>query len=269
MPTVGPALPPTLAEKRKRDDSDDSDNECPSSPNSAGKRPRVIGPAMPPAPLDQRPPGSPPKSDDEHGTDDESSDDDDFGPAPPTAADSAKRLKTEQAAAPAAPSKATLQRDEWMTMAPTSGDWSARVDPTQLKARKFNSGKGAKAPSSAGESSDAWHETPEQKQARLQREMMGIKDKSSASPAPSKPAQSADDAATTQRLKDYKTVRGPSLYNAHQKKEGKEEDDDPSKRAFDREKDIAGGLQLNSTQRRDMMKKASDFGSRFSSAKYL
>lgn len=268
MPTVGPALPPALAEKRKRDESDSSDNEGPSSPDSAGKRPRIIGPAMPPAPLDERPPGSPPKSDDEHNTDDESSDDDDFGPALPTAADSKRHPKTPQAAA-TAPAKATLQRDEWMTMAPASGDWSARVDPTQLKARKFNSGKGAKAPSSASEPSDAWHETPEQKQARLQRELMGVKDKSSASSAPAKPAHSPEDVATAQRLRDYNTVRGPSLYNAHQKKDGREEDDDPSKRAFDREKDIAGGLQLNSTQRRDMMKKASDFGSRFSSAKYL
>lgn len=269
MPTVGPALPPALAEKRKRDESDESDNERPSSPDRAGKKPRIMGPAMPPAPLDERPPGSPPKSDDEHNTDDESSDDDDFGPALPTAADSVKRPKADQPAAAAAPAQATLQRDEWMTMAPDSGDWSARVDPTQLKARKFNSGKGAKAPSSAAGSSDAWHETPEEKQARLQRELMGVKDKSSASPAPAKPAQSSEDVATAQRLKDYNTVRGPSLYKAHQKKEGREEDDDPSKRAFDREKDIAGGLQLNSTQRRDMMKKASDFGSRFSSAKYL
>lgn len=269
MPTVGPARPPALAEKRKRDDSDSSDNEGPSSPDSAGKRPRIIGPAMPPAPLDERLSGSPPKSDDEHNTDEESSDDDDFGPALPTAADSVRRPKTEQAAGTSAPSQATLQRDEWMTMAPASGDWSSRLDPTQLKARKFNSGKGAKTPSSDSGPSDAWYETPEQKQARLQRELMGIKDKSSASSAPAKPAQSAEDAATAQRLKDYNAVRGGSLYNAHQKKEGREEDDDPSKRAFDREKDIAGGLQLNSTQRRDMMKKASDFGSRFSPAKYL
>jgi hypothetical protein len=64
-------------------------------------------------------------------------------------------------------------------------------------------------------------------------------------------------------------ARGPSLYNAHQSSNPVEKEDDPSARAFDREKDIAGGMKINSTQRRDMMKKASDFSSRFSSAKYL
>lgn len=63
-------------------------------------------------------------------------------------------------------------------------------------------------------------------------------------------------------------ARGPALYKAH-KNNQTELDDDPSARAFDREKDIAGGLQLNSTQRRDMVKKATDFSSRFSSARYL
>ena len=63
-------------------------------------------------------------------------------------------------------------------------------------------------------------------------------------------------------------ARGPALYDSHQKTKTLE-DDDPSARAFDREKDIGGGLQLNSTQRRDMVKKATDFSSRFSSARYL
>lgn len=62
-------------------------------------------------------------------------------------------------------------------------------------------------------------------------------------------------------------ARGPALYASHQKS-NTEEEDDPSARAFDREKDI-GGFKINSTQRRDMVKKAADFSSRFSSAKYL
>lgn len=90
MPSVGPELPPHLA-KRKRD-SDDETNERPSqSPKNvdsdgAEKRRRVLGPAMPPASLNERP--SEPADDDS----DESSDDDDFGPALPPAPGSAVSL---------------------------------------------------------------------------------------------------------------------------------------------------------------------------------
>ena len=59
------------------------------------------------------------------------------------------------------------------------------------------------------------------------------------------------------------------MYAEHQKTSPREKEDDPSARAFDREKDIAGGMKINSKQRKEMMHKAADFGSRFSSAKYL
>jgi hypothetical protein len=266
---VGPELPPNYSGKRKRSASDDAASESDSS-TEASKRPRVIGPSLPPVPLNDEPAAaSPEPAQDESDQDETSSEDDDIGPAPPNASNIAQ--KTAPVAAPSKPVAMTVQRDEWMTMAPSSGDWSSRVDPTQLKARKFNSGKGAKVPSAgAGAGAlDAWHETPEQKQARLQRELMGIKDAATATTSNSKPQATETDAATAKRLKAYSAARGPSLYATHQGKFDKEEEDDPSKRAFDREKDIGGGLQLNGTQRREMMKKASDFGSRFSSAKYL
>jgi Protein of unknown function (DUF3752) len=63
--------------------------------------------------------------------------------------------------------------------------------------------------------------------------------------------------------------RGPTLYKEHQKTNPQEKEDDPSARAFDRDKDIAGGLKINQTQRRELMNKAADFGSRFSSGKFL
>lgn len=52
-------------------------------------------------------------------------------------------------------------------------------------------------------------------------------------------------------------------------KDGEEEEDDPSKRAFDREKDMALSSKLTHAQRREMMSKAADFGSRFSKGKFL
>jgi hypothetical protein len=53
------------------------------------------------------------------------------------------------------------------------------------------------------------------------------------------------------------------------KKKGKEEEDDPSKRAFDKEKDMGLGRKISHAQRREMMNKAADFGSRFSKGKFL
>ncbi len=110
--------------------------------------------------------------------------------------------------------------------------------------------------------------------------MMGIKDTSDhlarASGGESGGRETATDKETRARMQEYNATRGPSLYNAHQAraKSGKGEgeggkDDDPSARAFDREKDIAGGLQINATKRMEMMKKAGDFSSRFSEARYL
>lgn len=310
MSTVGPQLPPEL-QKRKRnggdtDEDDSSDSSTGPLPQKvhpqkqsppSSKRVRVIGPSLPPAPLDERPSHPPQPDQDEDGNDssDDDDDDDDFGPALPSAADVVKasssgphlpQESTSRAPAPA-------QRDEWMTLAPTSGDWSQRVDPTKLKNRKFNTGRGAKAPSQTASGGDqSWHETPEQKQARLKREVLGIKD-STTTTAKSQHEPNAHDEETARRLKEYNVSptislatslhalqelitlfvqekqRGASLYAAHNASSKPIEEDDPSARAFDREKDIAGGATINSTKRREMLKKAADFSSRFGEARYL
>ena len=288
MPPVGSQLPPHLTEKRKRTEDDDASDSRPdrsrsSSQDSASKRQRTIGPTLPPAPLDERPasnPQSSAKSLAEEG-DDRSSDDDDFGPALPTTGTS-KDATSKSVAIPTVLTDPTppisSQRDAWMLVPPSSGDWTARVDPTKLKARKFNTSKpGSRPKEISSKADDTWNETPQEKHARLQREMMGIKHPSSTSSttASSKHsskkdrAEDAEDVETKKRMKEYAAARGPSLYNAHQKKDSLEKPDDPSARAFDREKDIGGGLQINDTQRRDLLKKAGDFSSRFSSAKYL
>jgi hypothetical protein len=49
----------------------------------------------------------------------------------------------------------------------------------------------------------------------------------------------------------------------------KEEDDDPSARAFDREKDMAVSSKISNAKRREMVNKASDYTSRFSKGAYL
>lgn len=213
MPGVGPQLPPEL-QKRKRsiDDDDhesDSDSSSPqparpsqaSQPLPSPKRSRVLGPTLPPAPLDELPSGP---AQEDRSESESSDDDDDFGPSLPSAKDAMNKASTGPSLGPSSsqPAPAPAKRDEWMTLAPEGGDWSQRVDPTKLKNRKFNTGRGAKAPSQAGAAGgDSWHETPEEKLARLQREAMGVDDKSRSGKA----GQSRDtrDDAVAKRMKEY------------------------------------------------------------------
>lgn len=54
---------------------------------------------------------------------------------------------------------------------------------------------------------------------------------------------------------------------AHRKE--KEEENDPSMRAFDREKDMALSSRISHAQRREMMDRASDYNSRFTKGSFL
>ena len=209
MASLGPQLPSSLAVKRKRDSKEDdqesySSSPTPSrypSPDSSAKRPRIIGPALPPAHLDERPPSGP-------NLDSESSSgDDDFGPCLPTAGESASHVKRDESySSPntiGQQTPAQTDRDEWMIVPPSNGDWSARADPTKLKARKFNTGKGAKAPAhgSKGGVDNKWLETPAEKRARLEREMLGIKDTTSRSKEA--PNQNTKATAASQKIREY------------------------------------------------------------------
>lgn len=76
------------------------------------------------------------------------------------------------------------------------------MDPSKQRARGFNTGKGAKGPNSKEEDNSAWYETPEQKQRRLQEEMMGsAKPASMAAPEAAKPKKSAKEEAEEQKRK--------------------------------------------------------------------
>lgn len=221
-----------------------------------------MGPAAPPAPLDERPPSPP--------SDDSDSSDDDFGPAPPPegATYSADTYTDAQLAKSAfdtdpqfaeAPKKA--QRDDWMTMPPTQDDLVARLDPTKQRARKFNSGKGAGA---GGGMSSAWTETPEQKLKRLQDEAMGITTASATTTTGSSSGRSKEEERRARKMREkIDAARGKSLVEQHQSK-AKVEEDDPSKRAFDYEKDMAIQGNMNHKQKREMLSKSKSFGDRFS-----
>ncbi|KAJ9625893.1 hypothetical protein H2203_004660 [Taxawa tesnikishii (nom. ined.)] len=177
------------------------------SPSEPEKRARVIGPAPPPAPLDERP-AIGPDEDDESSS---SSDDDCFGPALPTgpvidindeaAGDRSTHLLEEQKV-----SRRSAKRDEWMMVPPKQDDLAARLDPTKLRARGFNTGKGAKGPAGGGGDSAMWTETPEQKLKRLQNEAMGVKTVQEPSGRDERGQSKAKDEETDRRIREH-TVR--------------------------------------------------------------
>ncbi|KAJ4345394.1 uncharacterized protein N0V89_011524 [Didymosphaeria variabile] len=260
---LGPAPPPA----RSRSDSEDSD--IGPTPPPASKPARVLGPAPPPAPLDERPPNPP--------SDDSDSSDDDFGPAPPPAGASSasyndqQKTRSTKSAFDTDPQYSEenkkVQRDSWMTMPPTQDDLS-RMDPTKMRARKFNTGKSAGG--GGGGSMDVWTETPEQKLKRLQDEAMGISAHSNSSTSKKELRRNREEEEKAQKLREkIDGSRGKSLVEQHQAKGGKEKEDDPSKRVFDYGKDMSLGTKVSHKQKREMLNKAKGFSDRFSSGSYL
>lgn len=280
MSTVGPQLSPYVQTKRKRDDEDDEPfktsrtppKRARSSSSTDQQNPRrVIGPAAPPADLSELPKPAP-------NSESDSSEDDDFGPSLPPAPGSSKhkaeserqQVLENEAAAREATKKP--QREEWMLLPPKQDDWSARVDPTKIKNRKFNTGKGSKAPGSRGGAENTlWTETPEQKRQRLEDEVMGVKKPAQLGPEDKRDLRKEQEARETQkRIQEYnERNRNTSLYNEHKKAVRTEKEDDPSARAFDKEKDVGLGVKVGHAQRKDMLNRAKDFGSRFAGGNYL
>ncbi|KAF2468280.1 uncharacterized protein BDR25DRAFT_305252 [Lindgomyces ingoldianus] len=265
---LGPTLPPSST--RSCSGSSSSDSEVGPAPLTTPKT--TYGPTAPPAPLSERPLNSP--------SDDSDSSDDEFGPAPPPAGASHATYPDDENRLTAsafdtdpkyAEQAKKVQRDEWMTMPPTQDDLAARIDPTKLRARKFNTGKGPRGGSSSGRDMGVWTETPEQKLKRLQNEALGV----------SAPANSSNDGHESRRTREEERkarkikekldgLRGKSLMEEHKEKGvGKDKEDDPSKRAFDREKDMGVGMKISHKQRQEMLRKSKGFGDRFSGGGFL
>ncbi|MCJ1320284.1 hypothetical protein MMC15_005622 [Xylographa vitiligo] len=280
MSRVGPELPPHLAAKRKHEDDNEEERPARAHPASrsrspsddgAEKRPRILGPSLPPANLDERPSTAP------SGVDDSDSDDE-IGPAlppPPGHYDpDAKALRSKAAAEEELARQAASKpkREEWMLVPPKQDDWSSRIDPTKLKNRKFNTGKGAKGPAQKGGGDNTlWTETPEEKLKRLEDEVMGVKRPAHLDQDSHKSARSQAEARETERrIREYNEKnRNSSLYDQHQKTAPREKEDDPSARAFDKEKDIGGGMKIGHAKRKELITRAGDFGSRFAKGNYL
>ena len=270
---AGPSLPPTVS----------SPSVGPTLPPSEPQPVRpVAGPAPPPAPLDKRP-LAPPDSDDD-------SDDDGYGPALPTAADLNPSANVGPSIPQAAAAPVRAQRDEWMTLPPQQDDLAARMDPSKMRARGFNTGKNARGGNTTpagGNIAAAWTETPEEKLKRLQDEAMGVKPATAGHIDAKEAARNKEKEAEARRIREQTVsvlspniiynpaddfpqdkARGPSLMAQHKESNPENKDDDPSKRAFNREKDI-GGSSLGLVDKKDLLNKASNFGSKFSGGGYL
>ena len=209
---VGPELPPHLLAKRKREEDIEDQTQINAQSRSASssssdtgeKRRRIVGPAAPPVPLDERPDTTAEQAS-------ESSSDEDIGPALPPAPglyDAQADAQRHQAIADLITTREAAkkpQREEWMLVPPKQDDWSARVDPTKLKNRKFNTGKGSKAPPQKGGGDNAlWTETPEQKRQRLEDEVMGVKKPAQLGPEDKKAGRGEAEAKETQRrIREY------------------------------------------------------------------
>jgi len=282
-PQIGPALPPPAAntDEIRLDADSDSDDTGPAPPPRAEPSPRptlaptvkrILGPAPPPADLSQRPTTDP---------DPDSDSDDGWGPALPSATASRSSASGLQAAPrPAEP--AAPKRDDWMVVPPTSSGYR-EVDPTKLKSRKFAGGRSA-AEKPSGVSS-IWTETPEEKARRLANAVLGREDPSTQTTQASGTAarSSASRRADEDKIRAFtEQTRGRSLVEEHQatRQAGKvsqaaggkkevEEEDDPSKRAFDWEKDMKVGGQITNTQRQQMVNRAANFGGRFQKGSFL
>ncbi|CAG9955109.1 unnamed protein product [Clonostachys rosea f. rosea IK726] len=251
----GPSMPTKNSEEI---DLDGSDSDV--GPALPPKAAAAAGPSLPPPPAKRPASESDPDSD---------SDSDDYGPALPTAATARPVM------GPAMPPSVDEgpKRDEWMLAPPTETGYAER-DPTRIRARKFAS-KTSSSSGSKGGVSSIWTETPEEKLQRLQDAVLGRA-------APGKDGSSADDARAREAEERNRKIaaniesrRGESLYEQHSKRRKDkgdapgEEEDDPSKRAFDKEKDMALGGQIGTAKRRELMNKSANFGGRFQRGNFL
>lgn len=159
-----------------------------------------------------------------------------------------------------------VERDAWMTLPPTQ-DGLGRLDPTKMRARKFNTSKSGGSTGNGG--MGIWTETPEQKLKRLQDEALGIAAPANSSVQKESRRATAEEQKARKVRQKLEKSRGKSLVEQRQDQGEKEKEDDPSKRVFDYEKDMAVGGKLSHKQKREMLSKAKGFGDRFSSGKFL
>lgn len=279
---------PPVANEDELNLEDDAEDVGPSCPPPLAPAPArsAIGPALPPpvasnddleAEPDANRPASRPKPQAAPGptaaSADSDSDSDDYGPSLPSA--SAQRARAIGPSLPATDDPAP-QRDSWMLAPPPAGGGYSERDPTRIRTRKFASKPAGAAPAPGAPS--VWTETPEEKLRRLQNAVLGRSDSDADAAANNRSsgAKSERDEERDRKIAaSIEAQRGSSLYDEHSQKrrhggvQKGEEDDDPSQRPFDRDKDLALGGKIGTAKRRELVTKSANFGGRFQKGSYL
>ncbi|CRG92220.1 hypothetical protein PISL3812_09276 [Talaromyces islandicus] len=275
---------PTSA-KRKREDEPSSPAPNPPQVSEPARAPRVIGPTVPhhlASHTASDTEAKKPSEEEKDSDDSDDSDDDDFGPQLPPAAGTQAAKRNENSSwddpidsrnsneATEKASSKPVERDEWMVVPPTKGSWASGTQGAPLQNRKFTTGRSARSSAATeGGAASAWTEDPSQKRLRLENEVLGIQVQNKTT-TEKKPQSTRHNEITAKKLKDTRgQEKKPSLLETHKQRSQKADEDDPSARPFDREKDIAGPANISNASRKEMLNRASDYSSRFSGGKYL
>ncbi|KAI8067182.1 hypothetical protein BC940DRAFT_319615 [Gongronella butleri] len=275
-PIAGPTLPTT--QNDKNDDSDDEDSFMPALPPDlaaerqtappappAGPRRRVMGPARPPPG-----PMPAPAASAAHQNDDDD-DDDTVGPSLPGAYDAEKAALSsaiadiEARARQGDPSNSKpkddgkVKRDEWMLLPP---EVNYLAEATSGRSRQFK----ARSVDTERDTS-SWTDTPADKERKAKQAAQGGAP-DAPKPRRTRPAgPSAEELAKRNKIDQYnKSERPVSLLEMHRKggsNKRKETRDDPTKRAFDRDLDLAGARPMNKKQKNEFLQKSGEWSQRF------
>ena len=292
---IGPSIPPHLQKKSEKPISDQAEKTV----DNPATNPAVTGPQLPPNLLAAREatrkrkrqesnessnePSPPPKRATEPTqplptTHTDSDSDSDVGPSVAlmmTSLESEeynRKQAMERISSQTLPSKSStepkLQRDSWMLAPPTRADWLGSLDASKLKSRTFNQSKSGTNLQAKQVDHTIWTETPLERAQRLEDEALGRK--SAKQPVvENDKGKKVEDMERDRRIKEFNAqTRGPSLMEKYSAKR-KVEDDDPSKRNFDYQKDIAGGRTLGFKERNAMINRAKDLDSKYSGGNYL
>jgi len=205
--------------------------------------------------------------------DNEDSSDDDIGPqlythvSQPRVTRSDRELDSQETLQGDIPANSVKQRrDDWMVLPPDKGSPSS--DRLQLRNRKFNTSKDV--PKNTG-SFTPWTESHEQKKRRLENEILGIEPPSEGQRGNPVAGTPKSNEAMAERVKlSNSKSKALSLYETFQEDPSHtREDDDPSSRPFDREKDLVNLPNATSAKRRKFTDQISKLDSRFSGGYFL
>jgi hypothetical protein len=246
-----PALPPDLLEARQKQ----KEKQDPQPKRRAG----AVGPTLPPG-LQRS-----------YNQDDNEDDDDDVvGPRLPSNYDPEQESKQSAIAAIEARAQQSreamdkaaqdakskkVERDEWMLLPPEI-DYLRNADSS--KSRGFNN----RHLSESERDRSIWTDSPAERERKRKAAMMEEAEdprQRQERPAP-KPAAPAPVVVES---------RGKSLVEIHKelaknkKLKRKEDEDDPSKRPFDREKDLMAARPMNRKSKQDLLKSSYELGGRF------